>query len=246
MNKIELVSYDNGKKVISKDNVVNEHEIRLFVNQKEENIFQSYPLDINELVTGYLVSQRYIYSINDLESYTFDETRNECHVQICKSNLRSKHASSDELASSSSSVRSHNLQNSFVLKPFFVLKLMNKFINLSTTFKDTGAVHTAAITDREEIKYFYDDIGRHNAIDKCVGKALKEDIDLKEHILLVTCRMSSGIISKVVNSGIPVIISRAPPTSTAIDLAKKNNTTIIGFCRGTRFNIYSHPNRIEF
>ena len=96
-------------------------------------MFQSYPLDIYELVIGYLASIKAISSISDLESYTFDETRNECHVQISKSYSRPKDVFSDELAGSSSAGSSQVLQNSFVIKPSIVLKLMNTFINVSVS-----------------------------------------------------------------------------------------------------------------
>ena len=241
MNKIEIICCHNGKKGTTTDYVVNEHEIKLFVNQKEEFSFQTYPLNINDLVTGFLASEKLISSSNDVINSTFVEMKNEVHIHI-KASTEMK----SENISQSFSSRYQSPQYSMILKASFVIELMNTFIDISTTFKKTGAVHTAAIATNKDIEYSYDDIGRHNAIDKCVGKALKDEIDLKRKILLVTCRISSGIITKVINNGIPIIISRAPPTLAAIDLAQKKNTTIVGFCRGTRFNVYSHPNRIIF
>lgn len=241
MNKIEIICFHNGKKGTTTDYVVNEHKIKLFVNQKEEFSFQTYPLNINELVTGFLASELLISSPNDVINSTFVEMKNEVHIQI-----KPSAGMESENISQSLSSRYQSPQYSMLLNASFVIELMNTFIDVSTTFKKTGAVHTAAIANNKDIEFSYDDIGRHNAIDKCVGKALKDEIDLKRKILLVTCRISSGIITKVINTGIPIIISRAPPTLAAIDLAQKKNTTIVGFCRGTRFNVYSHPNRIIF
>jgi len=241
MNKIEIICYHNGKKGTTTDYVVNEHKIKLFVNQKEEFSFQTYPLNINELVTGFLASEKLISSPIDVINSTFVEMKNEVHIQI-----KASTGMESENISQSLSSRYQSPQYSMLLNASFVIELMNTFIDVSTTFKKTGAVHTAAIANNKDIEFSYDDIGRHNAIDKCVGKALKDEIDLKRKILLVTCRISSGIITKVINTGIPIIISRAPPTLAAIDLAQKKNTTIVGFCRGTRFNVYSHPKRIIF
>ena len=77
MSKIELLSYQNGKKLTTTDYVVNEHHIKLFVNQKEEFSFQTYPLNINELVTGFLASEKLISSPNDVINSTFVEMKNE-------------------------------------------------------------------------------------------------------------------------------------------------------------------------
>ena len=112
MDKIEVIRYSNGEKIVTQDKVAKEHNIKLFVNRKVEFLFQSYPLDINELITGFLFSEKYISTLSDLKSYTFDEATNECHVRISKSFINPKHTSPNDLVNSSSSP---NLQPEIIM-----------------------------------------------------------------------------------------------------------------------------------
>ncbi len=238
MKTVSLICYNDGKKIERIDNVVDEHNVKLKLNRKEFFTFQTYPLHMDELVTGFLYSQGYISSIEDLKGCSFDEKIKEYKVNV-----------KNEIVDLEIDIRNRRVaslsKDSFLLKAQTVIELMTSFLGLSEIFEKTGAVHTAAIANTSEIEYFYDDIGRHNAIDKCLGKALKSKLDLEHKILIVTCRMSSGIIKKLVNTKVPMIISRASPTFSAIDLARKNYITMIGFCRGVNFNIYSHSHRIN-
>ena len=92
---------------------------------------------------------------------------------------------------------------------------------------------------------FSEDIGRHNALDKVVGKALMSNMDLKDKLVMTTGRISSDIVVKVAKAGIPIIVSHSAPTSLALSIAKAANITIIGFARGSRMNIYCNEHRIS-
>ncbi|WP_447413036.1 formate dehydrogenase accessory sulfurtransferase FdhD, partial [Clostridium perfringens] len=85
---------------------------------------------------------------------------------------------------------------------------------------------------------FSEDIGRHNAIDKILGKCILNNINRGEKMLFTTGRISSDSIVKTVKAGIPVLVSHSGPTDLAVDMAKSLNLTLIGFARGNRMNIY--------
>ena len=111
-------------------------------------------------------------------------------------------------------------------------------------FRLTGGLHSAALCSAEKILYFCEDIGRHNAVDKLVGLCLKHEISLTDKVLVSSGRISSEILVKAAKLGIPILISRAAPTSLSIELAESLGITLIGFVRGRRCNIYTHQERV--
>ncbi len=126
-----------------------------------------------------------------------------------------------------------------------VQELYHTFQKRSEGYKATGGVHSAALADSNRLLVFTEDIGRHNAVDKVIGYALLEDIPFSGKIMLASGRLSSEIVSKCAQCGIPVIISRAAPTSLSVQIAETSGLTLIGFARGSRMNIYSGRERIR-
>jgi FdhD protein len=128
-----------------------------------------------------------------------------------------------------------------------VPELLQKFRHVSTLFMKTGGVHSAALADLEgNILFFSEDIGRHNAVDKLIGKAFLSDLRLDDKLLVSSGRISGEIMNKIVRSRIPMLVSRAAPTCMAIAGAEDHGVTLIGFARGQRMNVYTHPGRILF
>ncbi|MBI5641133.1 MAG: formate dehydrogenase accessory sulfurtransferase FdhD [Nitrospirae bacterium] len=125
-----------------------------------------------------------------------------------------------------------------------VREIFREFQKKSEVYRLTGGVHSAALTDGKTILAFAEDIGRHNAVDKVIGYCLLENIPFEGSMMLASGRLSSEIVSKCARSRIPVVISRAAPTSLAIEIAGKTGVTIVGFMRGDRMNVYSCSNRI--
>ena len=122
--------------------------------------------------------------------------------------------------------------------------MCREFLNRSELFRLRRAdFHSAAVSDGKQILAFAEDIGRHNAVDKAVGYSVLNNIPLKGMIMLVSCRVSSDIISKCLRWDIPVLASRAAPTELSIRIAEESGMTLIGFVRGG-MNIYTHPRRI--
>ncbi|MBT9133929.1 MAG: Sulfurtransferase FdhD [Firmicutes bacterium] len=91
---------------------------------------------------------------------------------------------------------------------------------------------------------FFEDIGRHNAIDKVLGCAFLQEIDLWMSALVMSGRISSEMVLKAGRMRVPVLVSRSAPTSLAVDLAGRLGITLVGFVRGRRLNIYTCPERV--
>ncbi len=103
------------------------------------------------------------------------------------------------------------------------------------------------MSDKKQNKLiFREDIGRHNVIDKIIGKMILDQISPKNKILVISGRISSSILIKTAKIKIPIIVSMSAPTDLAIKIASILNITLIGFVRGKKMNIYSNEERIQY
>jgi len=129
--------------------------------------------------------------------------------------------------------------------PEDVLARMKDLLQASVLFRETGGVHAAALTDGRTLRAFAEDIGRHNAVDKAVGAALRQGMDLSPLACLTTGRASSDIVAKAVRAGIPAVVSRGAVTSRAIELGRSADAAVVGFARGDRMNVYTAAWRFD-
>jgi FdhD protein len=113
-------------------------------------------------------------------------------------------------------------------------------------FDETGGLHAAGLFAADgRLTAAAEDVGRHNAVDKVVGRMiLAEALPVSDRVLCVSGRTSFEIVQKAYLAGIPVVASVSAPSSLAIDLARDAALTLVGFVRGSAFNVYSHPERI--
>lgn len=129
-----------------------------------------------------------------------------------------------------------------------LLSLPEKLRNAQSDFARTGGIHAAGIFDvKGRLKIAREDIGRHNAVDKAIGRAfLEELLPLERHLLLVSGRASFEIMQKALAARIPIVAAVSAPSSLAVEFARESNQTLIGFLRPPSFNVYSHIERVIF
>lgn len=139
-----------------------------------------------------------------------------------------------------------SIDTSLKISSNLVYSLISEMQGRANFFKLTGGVHSCALADKNgSTILFSEDISRYNTIDKILGEAFVNDITTEDKIILTSCRITSEILKKIIIGKLLIVISRAAPTDLAIKLAKKMGITLVGFVRGERMNIYTHPERIE-
>jgi FdhD protein len=127
-----------------------------------------------------------------------------------------------------------------------LLDLPERLRSAQGNFARTGGIHAAGIFDvGGSALVIREDIGRHNAVDKAVGRAFLDGLlPLRRHVLLVSGRSSFEIVQKALAAGIPIVAAVSAPSSLAINFARECGQTLIGFLRPPTFNVYSHIERV--
>jgi len=130
------------------------------------------------------------------------------------------------------------------VSPESLFSAMDALARASEAYRGSGGIHSAGAWDGERLLLFAEDIGRHNTIDRIAGQALLGGIDLAGRILVSSGRVSSEMAAKAGSLGISVIASRTSPTDLAVRICGELGITLVGYVRGRRFNVYTHPTRI--
>ena len=115
----------------------------------------------------------------------------------------------------------------------------DSFENPGPLFVETGCAHSCALVHEGKVVCCIEDIGRHNALDKVIGYALKNQISLKNSYIFTSGRISKDYLQKVIAAGIPMAVSRAAVTANAVALARQEHVTMLGFIRKDSGNLYT-------
>jgi FdhD protein len=121
-----------------------------------------------------------------------------------------------------------------------MLAAPEKLAAAQSVFARTGGLHAAGIFAADGTAHVVrEDIGRHNAVDKVLGHALRAEIDLPRCFLLVSGRVSFEIMQKALAGGIPLVAALSAPSSLAVEFAKESNQTLVAFLRPPKFRVYA-------
>ena len=135
--------------------------------------------------------------------------------------------------------------STLTLSPDVLLALIDRLLGAQPVFQATGGTHAVALASPDgRVFLSAEDVGRHNAMDKVIGRALLEKRKFGELVALLSGRLSFEMALKAARAGLPILAAVSAPTTTAIDLARELNLTLVGFVRDNRLNIYTHPQRL--
>lgn len=125
-----------------------------------------------------------------------------------------------------------------------IYSLVRELSDSATMYRDTGGMHAAGIGKKGSLLVAREDVGRHNAIDKVLGRAWLDDIATTDAVLVATGRLSYEMAMKAAKARVPVAASRSAVTDLAADLADSLNIAVIGYVRGGKLTVYTHPERV--
>ncbi|MBL7071421.1 MAG: formate dehydrogenase accessory sulfurtransferase FdhD [Candidatus Omnitrophica bacterium] len=254
MEKYEILKIFPEKEEKILDAVTREIPLTVYVNDKEIVTLLASPIDLTELAVGFLFTSGFIFSYGDVRSATEDKERWTVHLRLKDGDI-GLHMVFKRLFTSGCGkgtlfynavdlMHRNRRREGITIDRGRVFHMMQDFQARSAGFKETGGVHSAALADNKDILAVREDIGRHNAVDKILGYALINKIELKDKIILSSGRVSSEIIFKIQKTDISAIVSRSAPTDQAIKHARSSGIALIGFARGQRMNVYSCTERI--
>lgn len=236
--------------------MVIEAPVTIYLNGKELVTLLCTPEKIDRLALGFLRSEGLLATLDDLSSIRVREEEGLVEVELKnRSDVAEKLYGKRTVTSGCGkgtvffnvldSLRSKPLTGKMQVSTDTIHSLMNDLQQKADLFRTTGGVHSAALADSEKIIFFYEDIGRHNAIDKIIGECLLGSVSTDDKIIVSSGRLSSEVLLKSAKLKIQLLVSRAAPTSLSIELAETLNITLVGFVRGQRMNIYSHAWRVS-
>jgi len=241
--------FSAGKFSQKKIHVVAEMPFSIRVNGRELATMMCTPVKLRELTLGFLAFERFIDSIDDVKSIEVDEEEGEAHVELNKPLIQIERRvfTSGCGGGITFHLDIHDyppIRTSRVLDPLTIPGLIEKLTAAAVLYRQSRGIHTAALSDGEELIAVAEDVGRHNALDKLRGETLEKRIDTRDLILVGTGRISSEMLRKAARMNVPFVVSRTSPTSLSIAVAKRLGITLVGYARPGRFTVYSHPENL--
>lgn len=254
-NKREIIAYQAGKHAISEDLVVYEKPLTLFLNHIELVTMICSPGGYEELGIGFLISEGIIQKQSDISSISCREEEGLLWVETSKPTPQTNNFLRRHMASCCGKGRAglyfindfrqlQAVDSDTMFSAEQLLGFIKELENRSKSFRLTGGIHGAALADQSGLLFMFEDIGRHNAVDKVFGKAFLEEVNPGDKCLLLSGRIASEILIKAARNKVAFVLSRSAPTDLTVELAEELAITVVGFARGDRFNIYSHPERV--
>jgi FdhD protein len=251
--------YIAGEIFHEEDVVSGEEPLEIILKWKKMNLTKTIsitmrtPGDDHLLALGFLFSEGIISSYDDVEAVSFPSdhkvkvylSENVSHEMA--SLERNFYTTSSCGICGKSSIEAIEVKTSCDIVPSssiksnIILSLPEKLNQQQSLFELTGGIHACALFDLQgNLLELFEDVGRHNALDKLIGSAFKKKLlPLTEYILLLSGRVSFEMMQKATVAGIPTVVAIGAPSSLAVDLAQSRNHLLVGFLKNNRFNIYA-------
>ena len=264
---LEVRKLTGGRFVQGRTSVVIERELPISVNGQHLVTASLSPVMVKEFVTGYLFSQGFIDGYNEIESIKLEN--DSANVSLGGGKKLASRANNASLRIVSGGGKAvyfekavlPEIKSGVTIEKEVIYRVMNILFERAEIYRNTEGGHAAGLFKADGMPVIIaEDIGRHNTLDKVIGYALMNRIDVSKAFLAATGRMTSEMVTKICRARIPVAATKTAVTSAAIKMAGRSGLTLVGFVRdtGNRINtdmevriiekagmkIYTHPGRI--
>jgi FdhD protein len=243
------------------DYLAEETALHIFLNKHHYGTILCSPDQLEEMAVGHLLSEGLLKSIDEIDDLLLKKD-GKCLVKL------KPHVDAEQRISTSQRFarlvvsacgspdyrplsevidRLPKLDMTPTLAATIVSHSVRRLNSIAETFRKTGGVHVAALYSTDgELAALAEDVGRHNAVDKVIGAGATKNMDFRNLFLALSGRLTGDIVLKAARMKIPVIASLAAAISSGLEVAQLTGVTLIGFVRGKRMNVYTHPERIVF
>ena len=262
--RVAVERWNDGVRSLDEDRVAHEEPLEIQIEGVGIAVLMRTPGHDEELVLGYLLSERAVQDATEVVSIRHSTTAREPEAEgntiqvllgpgVERSLERFRRTG---YASASCGVCGKATIDAALLKLSPVVSALRVQIaairsmpaalrGAQPAFDTTGGLHAAGLfTPQGELVLAREDVGRHNAVDKVLGAAARRRLATGQHVLFVSGRTSLEIVQKAAACGVPVVAAVSAPTSLAVRYATSLGVTLVGFVRGERLNVYSHAERL--
>lgn len=255
VDKLTVVRYSDGGLSSTEEYVAREAPVTIIFNNQELATLLCSPSELNYLAVGFLFSERLIEKKDQIKKVLVDDKRGTIRVETVEDIEPAREIMFKRLITSgcgggtslyrAADAAIDRIKSEVVITADEIFSMTGKFQHRSQIYLKTHGVHSAALYSGNDMVVFCEDVGRHNAIDKIIGKCLWEGIPTRDRIIVTSGRVSSEILYKIAKAGIPIIISISSPTNMGVRIAGEMGITLVGSARGTRFTVYTYPERVK-
>ena len=236
--------------------VVIERPLTIFLNGQEIVTVMTVGDYPDMLAVGFLLNQNMLRVDDEIISIDFDDdldivivrTKRETDFeqQLKKKTLTSGCAQGTVFGDLMEKFEKISIGSSAILKTSWLYALSQKINSTPSLYLKVGAIHGCVLCKEDQPLIYMEDVGRHNAIDKIAGYMFLKKISAKDKVFYTTGRLTSEMVIKTVQMGIPILISRSGFTAWGVELAKEAGLTLIGRAKGRRFIALSGLERIIY
>lgn len=263
---VNIKKIKNRQEIFCEDTVALETEYSLFVNGQKLVRLSCTPEDLKELALGWLYTEGLVRNIRQIRSIQIQEEERTIYVEISENEKQrtEKESGKNTKNEVESSIESREKEpgktepiqyrNAETTMPERKQRSEgNRIVGFSEIFsaaevffsqpgelfRETGCAHSCAFWKEREIVCSFEDIGRHNALDKVAGKLLIQEIDPGDGVIFTSGRISADYLKKIIQMGAATVVSRAAVTEAAVLLAEKYGILLLGFVRNHTGNLYA-------
>lgn len=252
--EVEVMNEHGARETIS---IPAERDLTVYVDKRELVTLMTLGARPEWLVLGYLLNQRLIASVDEIESITVDWDVNAASVKTRQGIDRIEERTSKRVVTTGcgqgsvfgnlmDEIDNIHLPDEAGLKQSQLYAIVNAIRLKESTYKSAGSVHACALFYGEELQLFVEDVGRHNAVDTIAGwMALQSAEPTGEKIFYTTGRLTSEMVIKSAQMGVAVVVSRSGITQMGLDVAQRVGLCAIGRATNKHFLCYANPQRLE-
>lgn len=263
LKELPIWRYRQGRVQEVPDRVVVEEPLEIRLAGEPFQVLMRLPGLEKELALGFLFTEGIVHNLNEVITIHFCGTAtdpllppNVVDVMLSEAALQRRGRRHLEVSYSSCGLCAKEaveeicrqvapVASTLTLGLDRLMALVARLTEIQNVFQATGGTHAVALASPDgRVFLSAEDIGRHNAMDKVIGRALWEKRDFRELVALLSGRISFEMVLKAARAGLPILAAVSAPTTMAIELARELNLTLVGFARRDYLNIYTFPQRL--